>query len=63
MGFRNLSLVKPRFPFSNEARWPAHSALDVLENAVIHEILDEAVKDKSIVAGTSRRVGRRRVCS
>ncbi len=60
MGFKNLALVKPKLPFSDEARWLAHNALDVLESAVIYETLDEAIKDKSIVAGTSRRIGRKR---
>lgn len=60
MGFKKLLLVRPKLPLGNEAKWFAHNALDVLENASIYETLDEALKDKSIVVGTSRRQGKKR---
>lgn len=60
MGFKRLSLVNP--PHSGkEAACPfAKNALDVLESAAFHETLKDAVKDKSLVVGTTRRTGRRR---
>ncbi len=60
MGFKNLLLIKPKAVINNEARWLAHNALDVLDNAKIYETLEEALEDKSIVVGTSRRRGRKR---
>ncbi|RJQ50011.1 MAG: RNA methyltransferase [Nitrospiraceae bacterium] len=60
MGFKNLSLVRPASHLTDEARWFAHGAHDVLESAKIFPSLTDAIKDKSIVAGTSRRKGRKR---
>lgn len=69
MGFKNLCLVNPPIPslikggkggFSDEARWFACNALDVLESAEIFNNLADAIKDKSIIAGTTRRMGRKR---
>jgi TrmH family RNA methyltransferase len=60
MGFKNLCLVNPPSVITDEARWLACNALDVLESAKIFNSLADAVKDKSIIAGTSRRKGRRR---
>lgn len=60
LGFRKLELVAPGdFP-SGEARWFAHGALDVLSAVVVHPGFDEAVADKALIAGTTRRVGRQR---
>ncbi len=63
MGFKNLCLINPpllKEGFSDEARWLACNALDVLESAKIYGNLKDALKDKSIVVGTTRRVGKRR---
>lgn len=60
MGFKNLCLVNPPSVITDEARWLACNALDILESAEIFNNLADAIKDKAIIAGTSRRKGRRR---
>ena len=60
MGFKNLCLVKPPAVISDEARWLARNALDVLESAETFDTLSDAVKDKAIVIGTTRRKGKKR---
>ncbi|NJD54938.1 MAG: RNA methyltransferase [Nitrospirae bacterium] len=60
MGFRNLCLVNPRTGLTDEARWLACNALDVLHAAETFPDVKSAVSDKSIVIGTSRRTGKRR---
>ncbi|MCL4492872.1 MAG: RNA methyltransferase [Nitrospirae bacterium] len=59
MGFKKLCLVKPA-AVTAEAKRLACNALDVLENAEVHQNLSAAVRDKAIVAGVARRTGRRR---
>jgi tRNA (cytidine32/uridine32-2'-O)-methyltransferase len=55
MGLHELHLVKPhRFPHA-EASALAAGALDVLEQAVVHASLAEAVADCQFVIGTSSR--------
>ena len=55
MGFRNLSLVKPKeFP-SDVATYRSKAAKDILENALIFNNLQEAVVDCELVIGTSAR--------
>ncbi len=59
-GFTRLELVKPKkFP-SDEALWFAHGALDILEKATVHERFSDAVSEKALVAGTTRRLGKQR---
>lgn len=60
MGFSRLSLVGPPDRLGDEARWFAHNAEDVLESADIFGCLSEAIGDKSLVVGTTRRTGKRR---
>ena len=60
MGFRHLCLVRPPSEITDEARWLAHNALDILESAQAFESLEEAIKDKSIIVGTTRRAGKHR---
>lgn len=60
MGFKNLCLVNPPDFLTNEAREMACSAIDVVENAAVYSCISEAIKDKSIVIGTTRRIGRQR---
>jgi len=60
MGFRNLRLVNPVSFMTDESLWFAHGAADVLESAKVFASVRDAVGDISIVAGTSRRTGRKR---
>lgn len=60
MGFKNLRLVKPPEVLTDEARWFARGALDVLEGARTYGTLKEALRDISFVLCTTRRKGRRR---
>jgi TrmH family RNA methyltransferase len=60
MGFRNLCLVNPPPALTDEARWLACNALDVLNAAESYPDVKSAIGDKSIVVGTSRRTGKRR---
>jgi len=60
MGFRNLCLVKPPPEMSEEGRWFARNAHDVLDSAAVYESVEEAIRDKAIVVGTTRREGKRR---
>jgi TrmH family RNA methyltransferase len=59
MGFKNLSLVNP-CKINQETLWFACNATDIIDSITIYNSLDEAIKDKSIVVGTTRRVGKRR---
>ena len=60
LGFSRLELVRPgKFP-SDEAGWFAHGAEDVLSNAAVHRDLEDALKDTSVVIGTTRRAGKKR---
>ncbi|MCP1726268.1 TrmH family RNA methyltransferase [Natronospira proteinivora] len=58
MGLHDLALVSPRKPPDDEARARASGALDVLENAQIHEDLDAAIADCHLVIGASARTRR-----
>jgi TrmH family RNA methyltransferase len=61
MGFKNLSVVSPPASMTEgEGRWFARNAHDVLSSAGIYGTLAEAVADKSVVVGTTRRKGKRR---
>ena len=60
MGFRGLCLVSPPSVMTDEARRLACNALDILEGAEIHATLDDAIRDKSVVACVARRTGKRR---
>lgn len=58
MGLSKLVLVAPKeFP-SPRAQWRAAGAVEVIENAEVVESLEEAVKDCSMVVGTSARLRR-----
>jgi len=59
-GFSRLELVRPReFP-SDKAGWFAHGAQDILSSVQVHSELLSALKDVSIVVGTTRRTGKKR---
>ncbi|MCG2721021.1 MAG: RNA methyltransferase [Thermodesulfovibrionales bacterium] len=60
MGFRNLCLVNPPPEMSEEGRWFARNAHDVLDSAEVYKSLEEAIKDKAVIVGTTRREGKRR---
>src|SRR4030042_319125 len=60
MGFRNLCLVKPPPEMAEEGRWFGRNAHDVLDSAEIHKAVEEAIRDKAVVVGTTRREGKRR---
>jgi len=50
MGFRNLCLVNPASVLTDEARWLACNALDVLDAATVYPDIATALRDKTIVA-------------
>ena len=55
MDVTEMALVRPRrFP-DPQADWRAAGALDVIENATVHDEISSAVKDCVMVAGTSVR--------
>lgn len=60
MGFKNLELVKPRRFLTGEARRMACNAVDLLEGAKIRSSFKDAIKDKGLIIGTTRRLGKRR---
>ncbi|MGB9716323.1 MAG: RNA methyltransferase [Thermodesulfovibrionales bacterium] len=60
MGFRNLELINPAPFLSTEAKMMACNAFDLLEKAKVWTHLKDALKDKNIVIGTTRRLGKRR---
>ncbi|MXW04507.1 MAG: RNA methyltransferase [Gemmatimonadetes bacterium] len=56
MGLSRLVLVDPvEFRHEAEARWMAHGAGDILDNARVVPTLDEAVNDLALVVGTTNR--------
>ena len=60
LGFSKLELVRPgKFP-SDEAGWFAHGAEDVLSNIEVFPDLKSAMADKSVIIGTTRRIGKKR---
>jgi TrmH family RNA methyltransferase len=60
MWFRNLGLVNPVPYETREARAMACGAKDVLAAAGVYPSLDQAISDKSLVVGTTRRRGSHR---
>lgn len=60
MGFSNLCLVRPPAVMTDEVRWLACNALDILESAKTYDSVKDAIRDKSLVIGTTRRTGKRR---
>lgn len=60
LGFSGLQLVSPaKFP-SDEAGWFAHGAEDVLSAVKVYPDLSSATSDKSLIVGTTRRIGKKR---
>jgi TrmH family RNA methyltransferase len=60
MGFKNLELIRPRRYLTDEAMRMACNAADLLERAKSHADFADSIKDKSIIIGTTRRLGKRR---
>jgi TrmH family RNA methyltransferase len=60
MGFTNLCLVNPSAAMPEEERWLARNAHDVLDSAKVNASVHEAIRDKAVVVGTTRRIGKRR---
>lgn len=60
MGFSKLELVNP-VPFhTKEAKWMSCQAYDMVKKAVVYKTFDEAISNKSLIVGTTRRKGKRR---
>lgn len=60
MGFKNLELINPVEFLNDEGRRMACNDVDVLEKAKVHKSFGDAIKDKGIVIGATRRLGKRR---
>ncbi|MBF0459275.1 MAG: RNA methyltransferase [Nitrospirae bacterium] len=60
MGFRNLVLVRPCGHLTDEAYRFAHGAADVLHGCAVYNNFNDALGDKAIVIGVSRRFGNKR---
>ena len=60
LGFSNLDLVRPLKVPSDEAYWFAHGAEDILAGVEVYPELESALMGKSVVIGTTRRLGKRR---
>ena len=59
MGFSKMEMVNPP-ELNEEAARFAHNSMDVLKATVSYPTLDEAMADKSIVIGVTRRTGKGR---
>ncbi len=61
MGFSNLELVNPPENFiEGHDFWLACHATDLLKEARVYNTLQEALQEKALVVGTSRRTGKKR---
>jgi TrmH family RNA methyltransferase len=60
MGFKKLELVKPPDFRNDDAKSMACRGIDILEQARVYSGFKEAIKDKQLVVGTTRRFGRTR---
>jgi tRNA (cytidine32/uridine32-2'-O)-methyltransferase len=56
MGLKHLRLIDPLNPKGRSARALAHSAEDILENALVVDTLNEAISDAVVVTGTTARM-------
>lgn len=60
MGFSKLELVNP-VPFhTKEAKWMSCQAYEMVKKATIYKTFNEAISEKSLIIGTTRRIGKRR---
>jgi TrmH family RNA methyltransferase len=60
MGFANLELVNPGYFFTSEAKQMACQGVTILENAIVHKSFSDAIGDKSLIVGATRRFGKKR---
>jgi len=60
MGFKNLELVNPARFITDESKRMACNALDILKHAKAYSDFKEAVQQKALIIGTTRRLGKRR---
>jgi TrmH family RNA methyltransferase len=60
IGFKNLEMVRPVQYLTDETRSMACNAIDVLDQAAVYPDFQKAIEGKSLVIGTTRRLGRRR---
>jgi TrmH family RNA methyltransferase len=60
MGFTELELVQPRAFMTDEARWMACNAVDIIKKTRVHSRFKEAIRDKNLIVGTTRRLGKKR---
>jgi TrmH family RNA methyltransferase len=60
MGFRNLELVNPVYFRTKEAKWMACQGYDLLKQATVYTKFHDAIHDKNLIIGTTRRLGARR---
>ncbi len=60
MGFNRLELVNPVSFRTKEAKWMACQGYDILKKATVHATFDDAIHEKHLVVGTTRRLGTRR---
>ncbi len=60
MGFRRLELVSPAQFLNDDARSMACGGKDVLEQAVVHSSFSQAIANKQLIVGTTRRYGSKR---
>lgn len=60
MGFKKLELVNPADFQNDEAKSMACRGKDILEKATVYSGFIEAIKDKQLVIGTTRRFGKKR---
>jgi TrmH family RNA methyltransferase len=60
MGFKNIEFVKPGDFLGNEARQMACGSFDIIKRAKIYSKFKDALEDKNLVIGTTRRLGRQR---
>lgn len=60
MGFRNLVIIGRNELLTEKSRWMACNAVDILRSASFYEDLWSSIRDKNLVVGTSRRLGKRR---
>lgn len=59
MGFTALELVNPP-EITEQATWFAHNSMEILREAIIVPTVDDALADKALVIGVTRRKGKRR---
>jgi TrmH family RNA methyltransferase len=60
MGFSSLELVNPVYFRTKEAKQMSCQGYDLLKKAVVHASFDDAIHDKHLIVGTTRRLGARR---